>query len=141
MIGRRTDMLDVVSRKLAPFVMLFGFYLITFGHATPGGGFQGGVVIASGVILLALGRGSKTTERRFPVDAVHLAEAIALSGLLAVGATGLFLTGSFLGNFVKIGTSGEIYPIGFIFILNVLFGVKVGAGISVICLKLFEENL
>ncbi len=140
MIGRRTDMLDVVSRKLAPFVMLFGFYLITFGHATPGGGFQGGVVIASGVIMLALGRGSKTTERRFPVEPVHLAEAIALSGLLVVGAIGLLLSGNFLGNFLSIGTVGETGPIAFIFMLNVLFGVKVGAGVSVICLKLFEED-
>ena len=139
MIGRKTDILDVICRKLAPYVMLFGFYLISFGHLSPGGGFQGGVVIASGVILLALGRGSKTTERMFPVQRLHTIEAIAFVVFLAVGTVGIVVTGSFLGDFFTSDAGGRS-PFGFIFLLNVVIGVKVGTGVSLICLKFFEEQ-
>ncbi|RLE12077.1 hypothetical protein DRI96_05140, partial [Candidatus Aerophobetes bacterium] len=48
----------MVSRKLVPYILIFGLYLISYGHLSPGGGFQGGVVLASGIILLALARGT-----------------------------------------------------------------------------------
>lgn len=137
---RKTDILDVVSRKLAPYVMLFGFYLISYGHLSPGGGFQGGVVIASGVILLALGRGSRTTERLFPVSPLHASEAVAFMLLLTIGAVGIVLTGSFLGNFLVGHSEYGVEPVSFIFMLNVVIGIKVAAGVSLICLKLFEED-
>jgi multicomponent Na+:H+ antiporter subunit B len=133
MNGRKTDILDLVCRKLAPYVMLFGFYLISHGHLSPGGGFQGGVVIASGVILLALGRGSVTTEKLFPIEALHMTESLAFLGLLVTGVLGLVVAGSFLA-------VPGIIEVRFIFFLNIVIGVKVGAGISLICLKLFEED-
>jgi multicomponent Na+:H+ antiporter subunit B len=139
MNGRKTDILDLVARKLSPYVILFGFYLISYGHLTPGGGFQGGVVIASGVILLALGRGSESAEKLFPVEALHIIEAGAFLGLLAAGTAGLVLAGSFLSNFLSPGVvSGT--PGVFVFFLNIVIGVKVAAGISLICLKMFEGD-
>ena len=74
---KKTTILDLVARKLAPFMLLFGFYLLTYGHLSPGGGFQGGVVIASGVILLAISRGVEAAEALFPVLSLTKAEAFA----------------------------------------------------------------
>jgi multicomponent Na+:H+ antiporter subunit B len=133
---KRTQLLDVISRKLAPFVMLFGFYLIAFAHRSPGGGFQGGVVIASGVILLALGREIRDVERLFPIEALHAGEVIAFAGILLVAFLGLFIGGVILA-----------YPDGgaesarrFLFILNLLIGLKVGAGVTLLSLTLFEDD-
>lgn len=45
-----TDHSEIISRMtglLYPFILLFGFYIILNGHASPGGGFQGGAVLAS----------------------------------------------------------------------------------------------
>lgn len=134
---RRTQLLDVISRKLAPFVMLFGFYLIAFAHRSPGGGFQGGVVIASGVILLALGREIRDVERLFPIEALHSGEIAAFAGILVVAAVGLFLGGVILA---YPEAEGSLAPRRFLFVLNLLIGLKVGAGVTLLSLTLFEDD-
>ena len=63
----KTDILDVMARKLAPFILLFGCYLVAYGHLSPGGGFQGGVVLASGIILLLLCKGVEPIQQLFPL--------------------------------------------------------------------------
>lgn len=117
---RKTDILDVVIRKLAPFMFLFGLYLVSFGSVSPGGGFQGGVVIASGIILLAMGRDVGGTTRLFPLSSMRWLEAITFVLLLgAVIATPFFRS---------------------IFALNLLIGLKVAAGVSLISLYLFGQS-
>ena len=54
-----------VCRRLAPFIQLFGLYVIMHGHSSPGGGFQGGVILAASFILLALAEGAEMVQRRF----------------------------------------------------------------------------
>ncbi len=53
-----------VCRLLAPFIQLFGLYVIMHGHSSPGGGFQGGVILASSYILLAVADGIDVVNRR-----------------------------------------------------------------------------
>ena len=60
----------MVCRGLAPFIQLFGLYVIMHGHSSPGGGFQGGVILASSFILLAIAEGSETLRRRFSLAAL-----------------------------------------------------------------------
>ncbi|MFW5807063.1 MAG: MnhB domain-containing protein [Spirochaetota bacterium] len=134
----KTDIIDVIARKLSPFIFLFGFYLVAFGHRTPGGGFQGGVVIASGVILLALGRHPQTALKAFPPTWLSGAELASYATLLLIGAAGMVAGGSFLENVLP--ADGALPRVGFVFALNIVIGVKVGAGVSLICLHLFEED-
>ena len=67
----------MVCRGLAPFIQLFGLYVIMHGHSSPGGGFQGGVILASSFILLAMAEGSETLRRRLSLT--------ALSGFMSAG--------------------------------------------------------
>ena len=60
----------MVCRGLAPFIQLFGLYVIMHGHSSPGGGFQGGVILASSFILLAMAEGSETLRRRLSLTAL-----------------------------------------------------------------------
>jgi multicomponent Na+:H+ antiporter subunit B len=149
----KTDILDVATRKLAPYMFLFGLYLVSFGDVSPGGGFQGGVVIASGVILLVMGRAAGTAEMLFPIHRLTLVETLTFLLLLAAGGAGMVLAGSFLADFLRgaVGAPGTAEAAGglfrpflprvrFIFLLNVLIGVKVAAGVSLICLHLFGEE-
>lgn len=71
--------LHVVVKAIVPLIQVFAFYVITHGHYSPGGGFQGGVMLAASIILLRLTRGEES-YRRFPRDA-----AIALAGAGALG--------------------------------------------------------
>ena len=59
-----------VCRGLTPFIQLFGLYVIMHGHSSPGGGFQGGVILASSFILLAIAEGSETLRQRFSLAAL-----------------------------------------------------------------------
>lgn len=137
---KKTDILDVVSRKLAPYMFLFGFYLVSYGHISPGGGFQGGVVIASGLILLALGQDSKTFELFFPDRTLTVVEGASYLLLVGAGTAGILAGVGFLGDFAGGGWSAGGYRAGFIFLLNVLIGVKVAAGVSLICIHLLREE-
>jgi multicomponent Na+:H+ antiporter subunit B len=134
----KTDIIDVVARKLSPFIFLFGFYLVAFGHRTPGGGFQGGVVIASGVILLALGRDPGVAMGAFPPAGLSVAETASYILLLLLGVGGILTGGYFLENVLP--REGLIPQVGFVFALNIVIGIKVGAGVSLIALHLFRED-
>jgi multicomponent Na+:H+ antiporter subunit B len=134
---KRTQLLDVISRKLAPYVMLFGFYLIAFAHRSPGGGFQGGVVIASGVILLTLGREIHDVERLFPVAAVHVVEIAVFLGLLIAAGAGMVFGGGLLAYPDNLDSGTARW---FLSLLNLLIGLKVGAGVTLLVLTLFEED-
>jgi len=54
-----------VCRILSPFIMLFGLYLITHGHYSPGGGFQGGAMLAAGILIIRLALGTTLSELHF----------------------------------------------------------------------------
>ncbi|HKK48862.1 MAG TPA: MnhB domain-containing protein [Alkalispirochaeta sp.] len=131
---RKTDILDVVARKLSPYMFLFGVYLVSFGDSSPGGGFQGGVVIASGIILLAMARGPARAEELFPSGRLSMVETTAFIALLLTGTAGIVFSGAFLAGFL--GGSG----VRFVFLLNMLIGLKVAAGVSLICLTIFREE-
>ena len=68
---KESTIVDLVSRKLVPYILLFGLYLISYGHLSPGGGFQGGAVLSSGVLLLCLSRGVRATRLLFTSRAVN----------------------------------------------------------------------
>lgn len=131
---------DTISRKLSSYILLFGLYLVSYGHLSHGGGFQGGVVLASGVIILYLSRGYAQAQRVFPVRTLSLAELASFLLFLVMGIAGLLLGRRFLGNFLPLGKIGEVPSAGFIFFLNIIIGLKVGAGISLICFYLLEER-
>ncbi|POR00670.1 hypothetical protein AU468_09475 [Alkalispirochaeta sphaeroplastigenens] len=140
-MNRRTELLDVISRKLAPFVMVFGLYLVAYAHRSPGGGFQGGVVIASAVILLALGRDIYDVERLFPLRVLHFVEVFAFLLFLAVALGGaLFWAGIFsyppAGGQEQLGLPPRLI----LSALNALIGVKVGSGVTLLALTLFEDD-
>lgn len=132
---RRTELMDVISRKLAPYVMLFGLYLIAFAHRSPGGGFQGGVVIASAVILLALGRDIREVERLFPVTVLHALEIGSFIVVLLLAGAGLLVRGHL---FAYPGTTGAAR--WFLFAINLMIGLKVGSGVTLLVLTLFEDD-
>jgi multicomponent Na+:H+ antiporter subunit B len=137
---KKTTILDLISRKLAPFMLLFGLYLLSYGHMSPGGGFQGGVVIASGVILLFVAQGVEPISVIFPGREMSLLEAGAFLLFVAAGLAGVAAGIGFLGNPIVRVDVRAVPRVGMILLFNVLIGLKVGAGISLICMHLFREE-
>jgi multicomponent Na+:H+ antiporter subunit B len=90
-----SPILDAACRLLAPFMLLFALYVIVHGHDSPGGGFQGGTIIAATIILIRMVHGQEHTWGLHRVGALRLACAgIALYagiGLLSVLLQGQYL--------------------------------------------------
>jgi multicomponent Na+:H+ antiporter subunit B len=137
---RQSKIVDLVSRKLVPYILLFGLYLISYGHLSPGGGFQGGVVLSSAVLLLCLSRGVEATASLFVSRAVSAVEMAAFALFLAMAATGMAVGVSFLGNFLPLGRIGQVPSAGFILLLNLVIGLEVGAGLTLIFFALLRED-
>ncbi len=124
---KRTVLMEVVTGKLGPIVLIFGLYVILFGHMSPGGGFQGGVVIASGIIFITLGARGNYSNLLARADILNRIEA--LSFLLFVIASGAgIITG--IGFFANPFRGTEIPQVGFIILLNAVIGLKVGSGLA-----------
>jgi len=111
------------ARVLFPLILLFGIYVFLHGHLTPGGGFQGGAVLASAFLLLYLARPAQTVSR------ATLGAAEALGGLVfvGVGVLGLIAAGYFLNNFLPKGQPNLLLSAGVIPVIYVAIGVKVGS--------------
>lgn len=137
---KKTDILDVISRKLSPFIILFGLYLITYGHLSPGGGFQGGVALASGVVLLLMCQGPDIIHKYFPLKNINLTEAAGYLAFIIAGLAGMAAGTGFLSNFLPVSGKQELPGAGVIFFLNIIIGLKVGAGITLVCYYLFIEK-
>lgn len=133
----KTDMLDVASRKLAPYVLLFGCYLISHGNLSPGGGFQGGVVLASGLLLPALGCLRERMAELMSNYALSLWELLGFLLFFLLGITGVLTVGTFLGDPFSQSSGSNVT---FIFILNIVIGLKVGAGIGLLCLMIIRRS-
>jgi multicomponent Na+:H+ antiporter subunit B len=103
MIGRyRGHVVRVTSVLIAPFIMLFGVYVVVHGHYGPGGGFAGGVLPAVGIILLRLTADPALVYRRFPRELGVISAAVGMGlfvliGLGSVAAGGMFLDYAELG--------------------------------------------
>jgi multicomponent Na+:H+ antiporter subunit B len=133
-----TDIIDLTAGKLSPMVLLFGWYLMISGNQSPGGGFQGGVVLASGVVFIALGRREGGIGR---IASHHAAlglfslgwvETIAFFFIMVLCFSGPLAGGRFLEDPLA---AVSIVPQGaYIIAFNIAIGLKVGSGMALVCL-------
>ena len=128
--------LSTGCRVLFPLILIFGTYIFIHGHLTPGGGFQGGAIIASGFLLIYLG----CRERRISRLASYLAESLGGMVFVVIGLFGLVLGGYFLSNFLPKGTVNTLFSAGIIPIIYIAIGFKVGSELAGIIDNLIEES-
>jgi multicomponent Na+:H+ antiporter subunit B len=96
-IGRYpSEIVRVTSVLLAPFILLFGLYVIAHGHYGPGGGFAGGVALAVGVILLRIVGDEAQIARRFPSALGVACGALGMLLFLGIGLAPMLVGGAFL---------------------------------------------
>jgi multicomponent Na+:H+ antiporter subunit B len=115
-------------RLLVPFIQLFGLYVIVHGHYSPGGGFQGGVILGASFILLALAFGMKTSQEYMTIKVNTAFTNLGAAIFIGVGAFsalfgGLFLDYAALDKLIPLGPI-EWHSFG-------IFLVEVGVGITV----------
>jgi len=131
-------MLQTASKLLFPIIMLFGIYVMIYGHLSPGGGFQGGVIIASGILLLLISH--KNFE--VPHSVIIWLETLAGVSYVLIGLIGLVVLDKFLGNFLPndISNMGLLLSGGIIPIIYIIVGIKVGSEMSMIVQNLIKRD-
>jgi multicomponent Na+:H+ antiporter subunit B len=124
-------------RFLFPLILLFGAYIFIHGHLTPGGGFQGGAIIASAYLLIYLGcRGIRVSE-----SGTKATESLGGLIFVIVGLIGLAVGGGyFLSNFLPKGVLSSLFSAGIIPIIYIAIGFKVGSELAGIIDNLMEES-
>ena len=90
-----------VARFLAPFLLLYGIYLVAYGHTTPGGGFPGGVVVAGGFMMLVLALGRSEAGKALPRGVAGVLKSVGALAFLAIALLGMRFGGVFFGNFIQ----------------------------------------
>jgi multicomponent Na+:H+ antiporter subunit B len=128
--------LSTGCRVIFPLILVFGSYIFIHGHLTPGGGFQGGAIIASGFLLIYLG----CRERRISRVASNFAESLGGLTFVVTGLFGLIFGGYFLLNFLPNGTENTLFSAGIIPIIYIAIGFKVGSELAGIIDNLIEES-
>lgn len=124
-----SEIVGSATQILVPIIAIFASYIIMNGHISAGGGFQGGAVIASAMLLLLLANPSHALNNAF----LSITESIAGLLFVLVGIAGLIFAGGFLDNRVlPLGQFGAFFSAGAIPVLSMLLGVKVGCELSVL---------
>ena len=123
---------------VGPLVML-GIYIVTHGHVTPGGGFQGGVILAAALILVSLAGRHLAMRRVRPTPLVEVADAGGAAGFVLIGMGGLIAGSEFLYNFLPLGEAGTLLSAGMIPLLNISVGLEV-AGAFVLLISEFLDQ-
>jgi multicomponent Na+:H+ antiporter subunit B len=131
-----SELVQTTVEYLVPIIFLFGAYIFINGHLTPGGGFQGGAVIASGILLLFLGLPLAKLRHTL----LGLLESLSGFSYVVVGLLGLILAGGFLDNrFLPLGEYGQLFSAGAIPLIYIFIGLKVGTELSAV-LENFKGN-
>jgi multicomponent Na+:H+ antiporter subunit B len=121
-------------------VLLFGLYVVAHGQLTPGGGFQGGVILAAALLLVFAAGKARAVARVRPVGLVEVAEAAGAAAYVLIAIGGLVFGAVALANFLPLGTQGSLLSGGTIPLLNLGVGIEVTGAITLILTEFAEEG-
>ena len=131
----------VIGLGLVGPVVLYGIYLVVHGHLTPGGGFQGGVVLATAALLVYLSGEYVTLRRVSPELVTDASEAVGAAGYVAVGLLGVAAGTAFLANVLPLGQPGQLLSAGTIPPINLAVGLEVAGGFVLLLSEFLEQAL
>ena len=141
MMAGMTTIVRTISRLLFPFMVLFGVGVVLHGHLTPGGGFQGGVIIAASFVMLWLAYSLEQSPIEFKLFRTEVLEAIGGLTLATVGLIGLVMgVGKFFGHVLPLGILGNLLSGGDLPLLNIGVGVEVAASIVLVFYAMLRKT-
>ena len=127
--GDASEIVKTATGLLSGLLVMFGAYIFMHGHLTPGGGFQGGVVIATAVLLSLLG----SPESRLAHRTMTAVESLSGAAYVVIGILGTILAWGFLDpRILPLGKLGSLASAGAIPLIYSAIGLKVGAELSAV---------
>ena len=119
-----------------PLLLVVGLYIILHGHLTPGGGFQGGVILAAAFFIPILARPGTSMDHRL----VSIIEGLAGAGFILIGLLAMLGGGDFLTPLLNKGELGALLSAGSLPLLYIAVGLKVGSELAGLLAHLSETE-
>jgi multicomponent Na+:H+ antiporter subunit B len=126
---------------LIPAVIAIGVYIVVHGQLTPGGGFQGGVILAAGPLPVFVAGRYLRMKRIAPHQVVELGEALGAAGYALVGVSGLVFVGIFFKNFLPLGIPGHLLSGGQMDVASVFVGLEVSGAFLVAWSEFLDQAM
>ena len=130
----------LITRVLGVVTLVFGLSVSLHATSTPGGGFQGGVVIASGFLLTALGEGYKGWRALVKSEVMDALEAAGALVFVGCGFAGMAMGVPFMTNVLPLGTAGSVWAGGLMLVINAGVTCAVTGGFAMLFLEFLEET-
>ncbi len=136
-----SDALRVLSLVLVPMLIALGVYLVIHGALTPGGGFQGGVVLAAGPVALLIAGRYLAMKRLAPDWALEALEAVGAGAYALLGVGGLVFASVYLRNFLPLGIPGHLLSAGFMPLNSIAVGLEVTGAFLLVWSEFLDQAL
>lgn len=137
---QRTEAIRAFAIVGIALTVAYGAYMLLHPHLTPGGGFQGGTILAGFAALAFLGLGFRALRTFARQDPTETVESIGAGGYTVVGLATLAAAGSFLANALPLGEEGAFFSTGTIPVINFCVAVEVCAGFMILFLEFARET-
>jgi len=134
-----SDLLRTFGPGLAAVAIVLGVYIVTHGHLSPGGGFQGGVILSTALVLVFVAGRTLAAARTRPLAPLEVAEAVGAAGFALIGLGGLVFASVFFENFLPLGTKGSLLSAGTIPLSNVAVGIEVAGAFALVFAELVDQ--
>ena len=134
-----SEAVGLIGIGFAAGLLLLGLYVIAHGPITPGGGFQGGVVVAAAFAIAYLAGEYRAYRRLTPLPALDFAEGVGAGGYAVIGIVSMLLGSAYLHNFGPFGEPGTLAAAGTISMLNVATALEVSAAFVLLFTEFLEE--
>ncbi len=140
-IPRASDATRSFTLAIVGLLTLFGIYVVVHGQLTPGGGFQGGVILATAPLAVYLAGSFDQFKRITSERLVEISEAVGAAGYAIVGVAAMAAGALFLENFIPQGEKGSVLSGGTIALIDLSVGLEVAAGFVLLLTAFLEETL
>ena len=138
--ARSNSLRSIITALVGPFLVL-GIDIVLHGHLTPGGGFQGGVILMAALLLVYLGGTHIRLGPFRPLAAMEASEGVGAAGFALIGLGGLVLAGAYMENFLPFGRVANLVSGGTIPLLNIAVGLEVMGALLVVLGEFLDQRL
>jgi multicomponent Na+:H+ antiporter subunit B len=136
-----SEAIKIIGSIFVGAAFLFGVYMVLHAHLTPGGGFQGGVIIASSILLIYISYSYKEFSKVILVKFLESIEAIGMGGFILTGLFAFLEKREFLSNIFPLGKTGDYLSGGFILLINIFIGFAVSSGLILVVKEFLEQTI
>jgi multicomponent Na+:H+ antiporter subunit B len=140
-VRHSNEALLMLGTLLFPITLTTAVYVVLHGHLSPGGGFQGGVLAATGFLFVYLSGDYRDFSRLLPDHLLDMLESAGVGAFVLTAVAGVLAGGYVLQNILPLGETGKLLSGGTLPLLNIVAGLAVAAGILAILSAFLRQAL